>query len=316
MHNVIVICRPLVIFLLSIVVTLPLLAQDATPTAVDIKDIPNFGQVIMKIDVPMDNRDFLLAKYVAVQPDLSRIYVASGASGIVYIFDDKGQLLDEVDTVYEVPITDMIVGSDGNLYIAQLGNIDVYDRDGQRIRQILGVFSDGVIYSQVIPLPDKTLLAAQLFGDKDRLYHLDTDGTLIEESEPGYFSILNGYEFSQFDRVVLGQDGYLYYFSHEAKVMYQIDEDWELLAQYSGLIESPQGDPARTGVLVDANSRVLLGDFGGVQIFGDKEQLIYTIKLAEQYGFVHHMVFADNGLLITVQPNTVSIIQYGLRGDN
>ena len=134
----------LILLLLSFVFTMPMMAQDATPTpksGFDPESIPNFGKVLLSFEIPKDNRDFLLGRWIAVQPDLSRIYVGSGASGIVYIFDDKGQLLDEVDTIYEFPPTDMILGPDGNLYIAQVNNIYVYDRDGQRINEIEGNFS-------------------------------------------------------------------------------------------------------------------------------------------------------------------------------
>lgn len=311
--------KQFIMLMISLMAVLPIMAQDTTPTPAtvpfDPDAIPDFGRVVLSFEVPMDNNDFLLAKWVAVQPDLSRIYVGSGVAGIVYIFDDKGQLIGEVDTIYEFPPTDMIVGPDGNLYITQINNIYVYDQDGQRLREIPGAYLDDIIYTQVLPQDDKTMIVAQLFGDKDRLYHLDADGTVLRESERGFFSILNGDEYSQFDRITQGQDGYLYYFSDETKTMYQLDEDWTLRNQYNGLIAEPSTDPARSGVLVDEGGNVLLGDFGGVEIYGEKEQLVHTLKLANEFDFVHHMTFANNGLLVTVQPRTVSIIQYGMRDE-
>lgn len=310
----------LLFLIVSFLVGMPVMAQDATPTAADAKafnpaDILDFGEIVLSFDIPMDNRDFLLGKLIAVQPDLSRIYVASGVSGIVYIFDDKGRLLDEVDTFYEYPATDMIVGADGNLYVVQATSVFIYDRDGQRIRELPSTSLDDTIFLRVAPLDDKTMYTADFFNDKGQLFHLDSEGVVIWESERGFFDLISGDVISIFDQITLGQDGFLYYFSDEAKTMYQINDDWEVSVQYSGLI-TEQNDPQRTGVLVDAQGKVLLGYYGGVQVFGEKEQIVAEIKLAEQFAFVHHMAFADNGLLAVVQPNTVSVIQYGLRDDD
>jgi len=292
--------------------SLPIMAQDTTPTPIPIDQIPDFGKVVLSFDIPTDEPDFLLSKRIAVQPDLSRIYVASGAIGVVYIFDEKGRLLDQVDVVYEYPISDMAVGVDGNLYITQSNNINIFDRDGQLIREILGDFPNRILYLRVVPLADKTLYAADFASEKDRFYHLDNDGEPIIEFEAGYFSNLSGAKFLIWDEITVGDDGYFYYFNDQTKTMFQIDADYELYNQYSGLIEDPVTDPIRSGILVDEAGQVWLGYYGGIQIFGKKEQLIHTIELEKSFDFVHDIAFADNGLLVAAQPMTVSIIQVGL----
>ena len=156
----------IVTVILSLFFAIPALAQDPTPTLepFDPEAIPNFGAILLTFDIPMDNRDFLLGKWIATQPDLSRIYVGSGVSGIVYIFDEKGRLLDEVDTIYEFPPTDMVVGADGNLYIVQGNNVYIYDRDGQRVGELDSFSMDDVIFSRVAPLEDKTVYVADFFN--------------------------------------------------------------------------------------------------------------------------------------------------------
>lgn len=301
----------LLIAMLCYMVVVPVLAQDATPTPIPLDDIPDFGKVLLSFDIPSDDPDFLVSKRIAVQPDMSRIYVASGVVGLVYIFDDKGRELGQVDVVYDYPIQDMAVGADGNLYITQTNNINIYDRDGQLIREILGRFFDQILYMRIALLDDKSIYAADFFSEKDRFYHLDNDGETITEYDVGFFSNLSGAKFSIWDEIVVGEDGFLYYFNDQTKTMFQIDAEGNLNNQYDGLIDNPSTDPIRSGILVDDAGQVWLGDFGEIIIFGAKEELIQTIKLGKEFDFVHDMAFTDTGLMVVAQPLTISIVQVG-----
>lgn len=286
-------------------------AQDNT---FDPDAIPNFGRVLLQFDVPMEDNNFLLAKHIAAQPDLSRIYVGSGAAGIVLIFDNKGNLLGEADVLYETPVTDMAVGYDGNLYTIQYGNIYVYDPDGTRIREISGDFLNDISYDRVVPMPDKTIYALDVFSEKDRLYHISADGDTLFTSELGFFSTITGSQNDIFDEFKLGQDGYLYYFNNEGKQMVQLDADLEVINIYDDLITDPQ-NPQRSAMLIDKDSKVLFGNNGGIEMYGNKEALIHTIKLDAEYSFVYDIAFADDGVLVAVQNTSVTILQYGLRDE-
>ncbi len=299
------------LLLMSLSISLVASAQDST---FDPDTIPNFGRVLLKFDVPMEDNNFLLAKHIAVQADLSRIYVGSGAAGIVLIFDNKGNLLGEADVLYEAPVTDMAVGYDGNLYTIQFGNIYVYDPDGIRIREILGDFSNDVSYDRIVPMPDKTLYALDVFSEKDRLYHISAEGETLFTSELGFFSSITGSQNDIFDEFKLGQDGYLYYFNNEGKQMVQLDTDLNLINIYDDLITDTQS-PQRSAMLIDEAGKVLFGNNGGIELYGEKEALIYTIKLDTEYSFVYDIAFADDGVLVAVQNTSVTVLQYGLRDE-
>jgi len=293
--------------------TVMITAQD-DDTTFDPDSIPNFGRTLLEFEIPMEDNDFLLAKHLAVQPDLSRIYVGSGAAGIVLVFDDKGNQIDEVDIFYEAPVNDMAVGADGNLYVIQFNELFAYDPDGRLIAELAGDVLEGLSFDRVVPAPDKTLYLLDSFSDKDRLYQYDTDGTELVATERGYLGGVTGDDPSLFDEFRLGQDGFLYYFSDDAKIMVQMALDFEVTNTYENLITAVGGSQ-RTAMLIDEQGQVLFGANGGVEIYGAKEELVYTLKLPDEFSFVHDIAFADNGQLVVLQSNTLTIVQYDKRDD-
>lgn len=303
----------IVILCLALLIASLALAQD-DESEFDTSSIPNFGRVLLEFEIPMEDNDFLLARHVAVQPDLSRIYVASGAAGIVLVMDEKGNVIDQVDVFYEGPVTDMAVGADGNLYVTQFGNLFAYDREGRAIEQIAGNFSEGIHLDQVAPAPDKTLYAIDVFSEKDRLYHYTAEGDDVLVAESGYLSDIVADDPSIFDQFRYGEDGLLYYFSDEARQMVQMDESFEVLNVYSNLITETTGTQ-RTAMLIDDAGRVLFGNMDVVEMYGAKEELIHTIKLDTQFVFVYDMTFADDGQLVILQGAKLTIVQYGERDD-
>ena len=307
----------LLVFISCIILSTVFLAvaQD-DDTTFDTDTIPNFGRVLLSVEIPMEDNDFLIARHLAVQPDLSRIYVGSIAAGIVLVLDEKGTVIDQVDVFYEGPITDMGVGADGNLYVVQFGDLYVYDRDGRQIEKLAGDFSNKIQFDQVVPAPDKTLYLIDVFSEKDRLYHLTTDGDELLTSERGYLSDITGDDPSIFDQLRLGQDGFLYYFSDEARQMLQMDDTFEVVNTYSNLLTDTSGTQ-RTAMLIDDAGRVLFGEMDVIEIYGAKEELVYTIELGSEssFPFVYDMAFADNGQLVILQGTQLTIIQYGERND-
>jgi len=299
------------LLIVCLFVSRPLMAQD-DDVPLELETNPDFGRVLLEVEIPMEDNDFLLAKHLAVQPDLSRIYVGSGAAGIVLVLDDKGNQIDQVDIFYEAPVNDMAVGPDGNLYVVQFNKLFVYDPDGRQIAELAGDVLNGLSFDRVVPAPDKTLYLVDVFSDKDRLYHLDENGEELFASEHGYLSNITGDDPSIFDEFRLGQDGLLYYFSNEAKQMIQMDNSFEVLNIYSNLITSNTGTQ-RTGMLIDEVGRVLFGDRGEVEIYGDKEELVYSMKLASEFEFVHDIAFAEHGQLVVLQDTQLTVLQYGVR---
>ncbi|GEM_PF-1779084 len=302
-----------ILFCIILVTVSSIIAQD-NEADFDPDAIPNFGRILLEIDIPMEDNDFLFAKHLAVQPDLSRIYVGSIAAGIVLVLDDKGDVIDQVDIFYEAPVTDMAVGADGNLYVIQFGNLYAYDRDGRLIDQLAGDFSADISFDRVVPAPDKSIFLLDVFSDKDRLYHMTEDGEDILVSDWGYLSSITGKEQSIFDEFKLGQDGFLYYFSDEAKQMLQMDESFEVLNTYNNLPADQTGTQS-SAMLIDDEGRVLFGNTGAVEIYGAKEELVHTIELKSELEFVFDIAFAENGQLLILQNTKLTIIQYGERED-
>lgn len=288
--------------LLLLLLIMPTLAQDDEPTPVE-----NFGQVLFSFALEIDDDDFGHARTLAASRDLKRYYVAGG-DGYVYVYDDKGRYLEIIDTGFETPISDLAVDDDDRLYVVQSGSILLYDQDLQQIREIPGRLP-GPYYSQIILLDDGTFYATQFFGPDNAFYHLNPDGTIASEAKSDFFSNLSDERVNMFDALRVGQDGYLYYFNQSSEIFFQFTEDGEILNRYRSLIDTFS---LRGGILIDELSQVLLGAGGGIEIYGAKESLVNMIRL-ETSGFVHDMAFVSDGRLIAVQPDSVSVIQYGAR---
>lgn len=288
--------------MILLLLLMPAGAQDSEDQPVE-----NYGQVLFSFELDINDEDFGHARTLAVADDLSRYYVAGG-DGLVYVYDDKGRRVETIGTPTSVPISDLAVDADKILYVLHQGSIQQYDADYQLLRELDGGLPTPY-YSEIAFLDDGTFYAAQFFGSDDALFHLNPDGSVVTPQQLEFFSELSEERVGIFDALRIGQDGYLYYYNQSEEVFFQFTPEGEVLNRYRSLIDTFS---LRGGILIDEKSQVLLGAGGGIEVYGAKETLIDTIELPH-IGFVHDMTFVSDGRMVVVQPDRVSVIQYGER---
>jgi len=291
----------LVFFVLIVVSAIPILAQDEQP-------VENFGRILLSFDLGIDDEDFSSARNVAAPTDLS-VYYVSGADGLVYVYDDKGNFEGTLETGEDNIINDLAVDIDKRLIVAQNGALYIFDHEGTFLRKIPGNLITQY-YSRVVPLEDGTFYAPQFFGD-DRLFHLNMDGSPVEPTREEFFEGISNESVGIFDQFVVGQDGYLYYYNQSEGSFFQFDESDEVLNRYDDLVDV---FTLRGGIAVDENGRVLLGGNGGVEVYGAKEALVNTIA-GDGTGFANDLQFASDGQLVILQTDAITVVQYGHRDD-
>jgi len=280
----------------------PIIAQDNEP-------VENFGRVLLTFEINIEDDDFSYARNIAAPQDLSRFYITGGDGGIIHVFDDKGNPDGTIEMPVETIIEDVVVDSDNRLFVLISGSIYIFEPDGTFVREIPGSLATQY-YSTLTASEDGTLYATQFFGG-DRLFHIYPDGTPVEPVREDFFGNLTGEDIGIFDLFTVGLDGFLYYYSRDEESFYQLDESGELLNTYSDIDTGP-------GILqnfkVDTRGQILIGNSFDVQIFGAKEALVNILTTGIRES-VSEFMFADDGQLVILQRNNVTVIQYGPRDD-
>ncbi len=276
------------------------------PTLTQDDPVENFGRILISFEIVIDDNDFDSVVAFAAPSDLSRFYIA-GNNGQVYIFDDKGDPQGILESEIDGGIDDMVVDVDNQLYIAHSGAIAFFDAEGEFIREIPGSLTTQY-YSRLATLDDGTFYATTFFGG-DTLFHIGFDGRAVTPPHEEFFENMTGDSPGIFDHFMVGEDGFLYYYHQSEGSFYQFDEFGEVRNRYVELIEQ---FTLRDAMVVDEDGQILVGGSNGVEIYGEKESLVNQLAV-DGRGFAQDMMFADNGQLVVLQSDRVTVLQYGAR---
>lgn len=230
---------------------------------------------------------------IAIGPD-GAIYVADYSSGRVQRFTAEGRFDRRWLVADERPIFALVADRQDRVYVVQAAQVSIYNG---ATGELLGGFQDtaGDGFTDLLLLGDGTFLAITLFGD---IVRLDANGNQTSRlADP--IRELAGSD-GRPGRLAADGFGTLYVLDDQGAYVYTFSPAGRYIDRFS--VRDPS---AFTGIAVDGQGRIYVGDFwGNIQVFDPDGNPLGQIELS---GSARDLTFdtTNNLYAVTIAPRVV-----------
>ncbi len=207
--------------------------------------------------------------------EAGRIYVAEYDGGRVQVFDRLGVFQTQWFADGEAPLRAIAVRRDGAVYTGQDGGIVL--RDGQSGEPLSRLaYLQGSIFNDVALLPDGRLLTAW-YRNRDDVALLEPGGKAVVTIE-GVVSRQTGEPELNLRVASDGQTG-LWVLGEFSSAVFHFDGEGRFLNRFGSAGDEPGQLSSPQSIAVDGKGRIYVGDFSGVQVFGEDGRLIGRVEV-------------------------------------
>jgi len=228
------------------------------------------------------------ARTVGVDGD-GRIYVGEYLGGRVQVFNPAGKFLTQWLVDGEFALMDMAVGRDGTVYIAQRGDIWLYEGTSGKL---LGKYPDNEADIEDVYLPlDGGLLAASV-SLSDDILRFNRDGELVLGIQEAISGVTGDSELTM--RVAEDGPGNIYALGGFNEAIFKYNSKGKFINQFGSVGEESGQFSALLDLAVDGQGRVYASDFKGVQVFDGNGRYLGLIEVD---GPAFGMVVDEQGFL-------------------
>ena len=244
------------------------------------------------------------ARSVAVDGE-GRIYTAEYIGGRVQVFDSQGKFVTQWMVDAKRPLTSMAASRKGIVYIAQGGDITLYEgATGQSLGE---VESRGPgfnrYYSSVFAALDGSIYA---IAANYNIVHIGADGkikTIINAREKAGDDL-------RLDSLAVSGSGFIYASDRSEKSIFKFAPDGKYINRFGGEGEGAGQLRSPSGLAVDGQGRVYVCDIGrGVQVFDANGRYLDSFAPNE---VIFELAINDQNEIFASQRNRHKIVKYTL----